>query len=228
MKHLFTCIFVFLISTNFIFGQFLTDFTKKKDSLNLIIENIDSLINKLESEKLRLQKQLSDISQEASRNEIQQQFSKGFPITINFMGGILRDKPSGIEIIKIPPGDTVTVLDWYEQPYFKVIYKDKIGFLSYMCFNNNEIIKSKIKSKTKTSKPKVSRLTSLYGYEIARKIENKQYWLGMTTEMAIESLGYPSDINKSVTSWGVHEQWIYDSKELYLYFENGILTSYQK
>ena len=50
----------------------------------------------------------------------------------------------------------------------------------------------------------------------------------MTTEMAIESLGYPSDINKSVTSWGVHEQWIYDSKELYIYFENGILRSYQK
>ena len=49
----------------------------------------------------------------------------------------------------------------------------------------------------------------------------------MTDKMARESIGYPDDINSSVGSWGTHEQWVYEKKDLYLYFENGILTSFQ-
>jgi len=49
----------------------------------------------------------------------------------------------------------------------------------------------------------------------------------MSDSMARESLGRPNDINKSTGSWGVHEQWVYDTKDLYLYFENGKLTSFQ-
>jgi hypothetical protein len=44
--------------------------------------------------------------------------------------------------------------------------------------------------------------------------------------MAIISLGNPIDINKTVGSWGVHEQWVYNNN-MYLYFENDKLTSYQ-
>jgi len=47
----------------------------------------------------------------------------------------------------------------------------------------------------------------------------------MTKEMAIIALGYPEDINKSVGTWGIHEQWVYNKS--YYYFENGKLTSYQ-
>ncbi len=47
----------------------------------------------------------------------------------------------------------------------------------------------------------------------------------MTTEMARASLGNPENINKSVGVWGVNEQWVYS--RLYLYFEDGIMTSYQ-
>ncbi|GAH38631.1 unnamed protein product [marine sediment metagenome] len=51
----------------------------------------------------------------------------------------------------------------------------------------------------------------------------------MTKEQVEVSWGKPRDINKSVGSWGVHEQWIYRkfSHSTYLYFENGILTSWQ-
>lgn len=48
--------------------------------------------------------------------------------------------------------------------------------------------------------------------------------MGMSSDMAIESLGIPETINRSVGSWGVNEQWVYPS--LYLYFENGVVTSY--
>lgn len=48
----------------------------------------------------------------------------------------------------------------------------------------------------------------------------------MTNAMARESWGLPEDINRTVGAWGVHEQWIYPGN-VYLYFENGILTSWQ-
>lgn len=50
--------------------------------------------------------------------------------------------------------------------------------------------------------------------------------LGMTAEQVQQSWGKPKDINRSVGSWGVHEQWVYYGNK-YLYFENDILTSWQ-
>ena len=68
-------------------------------------------------------------------------------------------------------------------------------------------------------------LIKLYGEEEGNLIANQSYWKGMTPSQAIQSLGKPLDINRTVGEWGRHEQWVYDGK--YLYFENGILTSYQ-
>jgi len=47
----------------------------------------------------------------------------------------------------------------------------------------------------------------------------------MTTEQVKMSWGSPYDINRTAGSWGIHEQWVYGDK--YLYFENGVLTSWQ-
>ncbi len=69
------------------------------------------------------------------------------------------------------------------------------------------------------------KIVSQYGEEIGRKLLSGIYWLGMTDKMAKISFGNPIKINKSVGSWGVHEQWVYEGK--YLYFENGVLTSWQ-
>ena len=50
--------------------------------------------------------------------------------------------------------------------------------------------------------------------------------LGMTKEDVISSSwGRPSKINKTHTSEGTREQWIYNNN--YLYFENGVLTAIQ-
>ena len=68
-------------------------------------------------------------------------------------------------------------------------------------------------------------LISKYGKETGQKLFEGYYWIGMTKEMAKISLGEPNRINKSVGSWGVNEQWVYYS--IYLYFKNGILSSYQ-
>jgi len=63
-------------------------------------------------------------------------------------------------------------------------------------------------------------------------VATEQLALGMTSQIARASWGAPSDINHSVGSWGVYEQWVYRSalsniSTKYLYFENGILTSWQ-
>lgn len=76
------------------------------------------------------------------------------------------------------------------------------------------------------------RLRKKYGSLTAVAILGGGYEIGWTEDMVIESLGYPDDVNRSVGSWGVHEQWIYryeySHDATYLYFENGKLRSYQE
>lgn len=51
--------------------------------------------------------------------------------------------------------------------------------------------------------------------------------LGMTYEEVLASLwGEPYDVNRTVTEYGTYEQWVYGNGQ-YLYFEDGILTSFQ-
>lgn len=51
--------------------------------------------------------------------------------------------------------------------------------------------------------------------------------IGMTKQEVLDSSwGKPKSINKTTTIYGTHEQWVYGMKS-YLYFEDGILTSYQ-
>ena len=69
-------------------------------------------------------------------------------------------------------------------------------------------------------------LVEKFGTVNAQKILDEKIWLGMTDKMTKESWGNPNDINRTVGSWGVHEQWIYS--DTYLYFENGKLTSWQE
>jgi len=80
--------------------------------------------------------------------------------------------------------------------------------------------------KIQAEKQKAARKSAMiakYGDQIASRILEGSVWLGMTDEMARDSWGEPSKIDRTVTSNLVHEQWVYPS--LYLYFENGILTN---
>lgn len=61
--------------------------------------------------------------------------------------------------------------------------------------------------------------------ETATLIHQRRVRMGMTREQARAAWGRPRDINRTVGSYGVHEQWCYDGS--YLYFEDGILTSWQ-
>lgn len=70
-----------------------------------------------------------------------------------------------------------------------------------------------------------SSLIEKYGSEIGLKIFEKRIWIGMTKTMLIESWGTPSDINRSVGAWGIHEQCVYYNANVYV--ENDKVTSWQ-
>lgn len=107
-------------------------------------------------------------------------------------------------------------------------------------------------TKYREFKPSVQQIIAMN--ENKRKLQwkkAKQFFynnriIGMTTKEIQDNMGLPwHGINRTVGSWGVHEQWIYgkagirgvfignsyhsipDTYGPYIYFENGIVTSYQ-
>jgi len=65
---------------------------------------------------------------------------------------------------------------------------------------------------------------------VQEAIANKQVMLGMTADQVRESWGEPDDINRTTTRWGTSEQWVYGPslEAMYLYFDDGVLTSVQE
>lgn len=51
--------------------------------------------------------------------------------------------------------------------------------------------------------------------------------VGMTAEQVRASWGNPDDINRSTSSFGTHEQWVYDRLDSYVYLEDGVVTATQ-
>lgn len=88
-----------------------------------------------------------------------------------------------------------------------------------------EIEKEKEEKLQQAYLKRLNKFTKKYGKEVGKKVADKKIWIGMTKDMCIDSWSEPRDRNRSVGTWGVHEQWIYYNT--YLYFEDGVLTSWQ-
>jgi hypothetical protein len=88
-----------------------------------------------------------------------------------------------------------------------------------------EARQARAEAERKAKAQREARIRSKYSAKDAERIIRGQIWLGMTKEMMIDSWGQPEEINRSVGSWGVHEQCIYG--DTYVYIENVIVTSWQ-
>jgi len=70
--------------------------------------------------------------------------------------------------------------------------------------------------------------------EMKTLVEEGKINIGMTEEQVLASWGRPKKINKNVGTWGVFEQWEYEAPSpsysviYYVYFENGVVASWQK
>jgi len=228
MKQL-TLLIITILLTNLIFSQNLESIKSKTDSITDKLEQIDLEILNLKEQRNSLRNQLTVLNSNKNKLELEQELLEGIKVKISAFGGVLRDKPniSGNTIVKIPSNETILVYNWYEKPYFKAVYKEKVGYISYSSLEKNERINSLVNKDLAEKNPKLANLIKRFGSRNAERIYKGEYWIGMTDVMARKSIGYPDDVNKSTGSWGVHEQWVYDKTKLYLYFENGKLSSIQ-
>lgn len=151
-----------------------------------------------------------------------------FVATILKSGKILK-KPSHFSDVILNISEDLKVLLFdYSNGFFGVCTDSVCGYvdgiwvkttpklISFMSANTSDITDNKKNEKENIKK---------YGKTNYDKLKKGYYWIGMTKDMALISLGQPKEINRTVGSWGVHEQWVYDGK--YYYFENGIMTSFQ-
>ncbi len=84
---------------------------------------------------------------------------------------------------------------------------------------NISVIKDLIKKRGLLNQRDLSGMRRSYSWE--------KYIIGMTQCGMYLVLGVPQTENKSVYSSGTHIQHIYEYKDLYVYTDNGIVTSYQ-
>ena len=144
--------------------------------------------------------------------------------------------PLGELIIRLNEDKEVVIMD-YKDGYFAVCADSICGYMNDFWIKKddkiNEFIETKeTEEKELNAKKKKAEYAELqkeyikkYGQKTYNKLRKGDYWIGMTTAMAGISLGSPKKVNSTVGSWGDHEQWVYDNFNLY--FEDGILTSYQ-
>lgn len=69
----------------------------------------------------------------------------------------------------------------------------------------------------------VNRMLDSYPIDEVENITEAKIWNGMTPSQALLSVGYPNDVNDTVSANFVHEQWVYGTgiDNSYLYFEGA-------
>lgn len=229
--------------------QAIDDLKKKVSRLRSEISIKQDSLNKAWEELDRLEKK-----QIASKyyREITDTF---IPAKVKRDGKVFRQPEWSSTVVgEVKPGDIVKLLD-YTGHYWLISKEDASGYVMDIMIDENEEArkyKSAIEKKTKDAainaelekmaaekqaSDKLKKQTekeieewkkgviAKYGNKVGQKLVDGYYWVGMTAEMARVSLGEPETINKSVGTWGVHEQWVYGS--IYLYIEKGKVASYQ-
>jgi hypothetical protein len=77
------------------------------------------------------------------------------------------------------------------------------------------------------SEDRLESMISKYGKNKGKLIANGKVWVSISFEMARDSWGEPTDIQKTTVSSGTTEKWIYPDNR-YLYFKNGRLDSWKE
>lgn len=227
---------------------FISNFTNAQntnDEINLLVKKI----SKFNTDILSLKDSIKNVElniEKLKSKEVLKTIKDSTIIAIALKDGKIKKEPSVFsDIILTLNNDSEILVTDYVDDYFKVCFNSVCGYIHDVWVKNNdkvaELKEFKINEKEKLLKIKEEKRISQvkkynkeqenrdikkYGKSIYEKLKKGYYWTGMTDKMALISLGNPNDINRSVGSWGTHEQWVYNDG-FYCYFENGILKSYQ-
>jgi hypothetical protein len=220
-------------------SQQITELEKTLDSLKSIKDYYRQKIVETENEYSRIEKILI-------QKRIDQTTGESY---VCVSGTNIVKSPDKYEVVANLPSNSKVKLLGQNDTYYKILFNNYIGWVPKAALKTeNEVLENKkvmrekeiadsirsdkyykeeLQRKVQDYMIRKERLSKKYGTEIANKILNESIWLGMTDAMALESWGVPDANNRSVGSWGVHEQWVYRKKNTNLYFENGKLTSWQ-
>ena len=252
MKNFAAILFLLLISILFLPSQEIKAQENSKNqiqNLNKLKQRLESIIKVKQDSLILINQQIDRIPQDELLLKLKAQ-PEGmvFKATLRMSGKIRKENdPNSVILTMVNENDTVLLTDYIGEywivnkgPYYGYIndiyinktpelktFKDAIAERSgRIALKKEEVFTEKEKATIdKIAKERKDLLIKKFGKENGEKINSGYYWIGMSKDMAIESLGKSEAINSTVGSWGINEQWVYYS--LYLYFDNGVLTSYQ-
>ena len=213
------------------------------------IQKLENDLDSLKRIKIVYQNKIDEIQSEYQRIEAEINRIKFEPnigdIYYAVLGTNIIRTPEKYEIITYLPRNSKVKMIEQTITHYKIDFNNSIGWVDKSAIIPEAIYLEKkgakkaiavadsikkaqslIQQETQRKEYKAN-LIRKYGVEITNKILSGKIWIGMTDEMAIESLGRPQENNRTIGSWGVHEQWVYRNGDLFVYFENGILTSWQ-
>jgi len=179
-----------------------TDIKIKQDSLKIIKQQIENLSRKELFSKMMLQPE-----------------GMVFIATMKMPGKIRKESnPNSVVLAQVNKFDTILLTDFIGN-YWIVNKGEYFGYINEMYLNDTpelQIYKNAIFERSEKMRLKMeeekrkreeavldkrieerrSQLIKKYGKENAEKIISRYYWIGMSSEMAHESLGSPETINK--------------------------------
>jgi hypothetical protein len=195
----------------------------KIDSLARIESILLDKLKEIRTELARLKSKKENLKTDFDSNEV---------VVVSMRrDGFLLDQPLVGKILReLKQGTKVNVIGYERDNFFRVKVESDFGFMSYTFINRSQILddlkeKGELKNNKLSLASRKQALIKKYGHSNTAKILDNKIWIGMTPEMAIESWGRPKYKNRTTFSGGEQEQWVYS--KAYLYFENGILTSWQ-
>lgn len=204
-------------------------------SLAFSQQALEKSLDSLKSLKETYQKKITAINIECARIEnliAEQKFdeSQGEPFYTIFSTGLYVNA-DGTNLLTTLKKDTKMKVMGQKGDYYDVSCNGLTGWVRKVFVASETEYNAKKKASMQATKNQIanrkSELVKKYGETNAQRIIDKKIWIGMTDKMARESWGEPKDINRTVGTFGVHEQWVYYGDGNYLYFEDGILTTWQ-
>jgi hypothetical protein len=138
-------------------------------------------------------------------------------------------------ILIIPSGATVKVIG-SDSTYMHVTYEENEGYIfsKHAVIDKNPVnIAEKIMTQQQPvvqqpakeqQESRFSYLENKYGTTMAARLNAGKVWKGMNSEMAKDSWGTASKVNREIDGNIIKEEWIY--KTTWLYFENNTLIEW--
>lgn len=221
-KIILSCLIVLLFS--------IPSLCQTVNDLNQVLDSLKSQKKLISNELDRINQKILKVNWDIVNAYAQKKLQDGLEIYAKYSTYLYEDRGTWTTILDTIPPNTALLTYELKKNYYLVHFDTLVGFVfSQDVESPEEYAKriKKVKNRKEQQDKRKMEIIRKYGEEIAEKLFNGYYWLGVTDKMARVSLGMPNDVNRTVGSWGTHEQWIYDKYEIYLYFENGKLTSYQ-